>query len=314
MEHDVDVCIIGAGPGGYIAAIRAAQLGLKVAVAERDALGGICLNWGCIPTKAMLRSAELMTTLSHSADYGVEVDNVRLNYERVISRRDAVVKQLVGGIGSIFKSQGIQTVSGSARLVERGKVQVSGQEDATINARNVIVATGSLPATVPIPGADGSGVIDSDGALRLQQVPSSMLVIGGGPIGTEWSDIFNAFGCKVTLVEMMPTLRPLEDEDMGRTLERSLSRRGITIHTEAKLQEIVDGEDGKKVGVLTLKDGREERVSADCVLVGVGRKPNIESLGLDAVGVETDRRGFVQIDEHLRTNVPNVYAIGDLTG
>ena len=312
MEHDV--CIIGAGPGGYIAAIRAAQLGLKVVVVERDALGGICLNWGCIPTKAMLRSAEVMTTIGHAADYGVEVGSVRLNYDKVVSRRNAVVKQLVGGIGSIFKSHGIQTVSGTARLVERGKVQVSGQEETTINAKNVIIATGSVPATVPIPGADGSGVIDSDGALRIQDVPSSMLVIGGGAIGTEWSDIFNAFGTKITLVEMMPTLLPLEDEDMGRTLERSLSRRGIAVHTGAKLQEIRDGADGKKVGVVTLKDGREEQVSADCVLVGVGRKPNVEGLGLEAIGVETDRRGFIQIDEHLRTNVPNVYAIGDVTG
>jgi dihydrolipoamide dehydrogenase len=141
-----------------------------------------------------------------------------------------------------------------------------------------------------------------------------MLVIGGGPIGTEWSDIFNAFGCKVTLVEMMPTLLPLEDEDMGRTLERSLTRRGIDIHTGARLEEIADGDDGTKVGTLTLKDGKQERISADCVLVGVGRRPNTEALGLDAAGIRTDRRGFIEIDDHLRTNLPNVYAIGDVSG
>ncbi len=314
MDHDVDVCIIGTGPGGYVSAIRAAQLGLKVAAVERDALGGICLNWGCIPTKAMLRSAEVMTTISHAADFGVDVDSVRLNYEKVVQRRNAVVRQLVGGVGSLLKSNGVQVVTGTARLVERGKVQVSGQEETTINAKNVIIATGSLPATVPIAGAAGSGVIDSDGALRLQQVPSSMLVIGGGAIGVEWSDIFNAFGSKITLVEMMPTLLPLEDEEMGQTLAKSLTRRGIDVHNEAKLEQIMDGDDGKKVGILTLKDGAQQRIEAECVLIGVGRKPNTENLGLDAIGVETDHRGFVQVDDHLQTNLPNVYAIGDVTG
>ena len=312
-EHDVDVCVIGTGPGGYIAAIRAAQLGLKVAVVEREELGGVCLNRGCIPTKAMLRSAGLMATIQHAQDFGILVDNPRVDYAKVLAHRDRVVKQLVGGVGSLMKGNGIQVVRGSGRLDGPGKVSVSGQEEATVKAKNVIIATGSVPAKLPISGADGSGVIDSDGALALTEVPPSMLVIGGGAVGCEWADIFSSLGSEVTLVEMLPTLVPLEDEDMGKTLQRSLTRRKITVHTEAKLEEIGDG-DNKKFGTLTLKDGKQERVEADVILVGVGRKPNTKGLGLESLGVKTDRRGFVEIDDHLRTSVPNVYAIGDLTG
>ncbi len=314
MEHEVDVCVIGTGPGGYVAAIRGAQLGLKVAVVEREELGGVCLNRGCIPTKAMLRSADLLTTFMHSADFGILAENVRVDYAKVLARKDKVVKQLVGGVASLLESNGVQVIRGSGRLVERRKVLITGANEAAISAKNVIIATGSEPASLPIKGASGSGVIDSDGALELREVPQSMLVIGGGAVGAEWANIFGAFGSQVTLVEMLPTLLPLEDEDMGRALARSLSRRGITVHTDAKLEEISDGDDGKKVGTLTLKDGKQERVAADMVLIGVGRKPNTEGLGLDDVGVKTDRRGFVEIDDHLRTSVPNVYAIGDVSG
>ncbi len=314
MDHDVDVCVIGTGPGGYIAAVRAAQLGLKVAVVERVAVGGVCLNTGCIPTKAMLRSAEVMHTVQHSADYGILSDNVRLDFGKVIERREMVGKQLTGGVGGLLKSYGIPVLSGSGKLAERGKVVVSGGTDATVNAKHVILATGSVPAKLPIQGADNPNVIDSNGALALTEVPGSMLVIGGGAVGSEWANVFAAFGSQVTLVEMLPTLLPLEDEEMGRTLQRSFQRQGITVHTEAKVEAIETGDDGKAVGVLTLKDGTQERISADKVLVGVGRKPNTEGLGLDAVGTKVDRRGFVEVDDYLRTSLPNVYAIGDVTG
>jgi dihydrolipoamide dehydrogenase len=314
VEHDVDVCVIGTGPGGYVAAVRAAQLGMKVAVVEREELGGVCLNTGCIPTKAMLRSAEVLTTMQHSADYGILADNVSVDFEKVLARRDKVVKQLTSGVGGLFKSYGVEVVRGSGVLSERGKVRVSGATDATVNAKNVILATGSSPATLPIPGADGPGVIDSDGALALREIPKSMLIIGGGAVGSEWASVFSAFGTKVTLVEMLPTLLPLEDEDMGKTLARSLQRQGVTVHTEAKLEEIAQGDDGLSVGVLTLKDGKQERVSAEKVLIGVGRKPNSSDLGLETLGVKLDRRGFVEIDEYLRTSAGNVYAIGDVTG
>ena len=314
MAHDVDLCVIGTGPGGYIAAVRAAQLGMKVAVVEREELGGICLNRGCIPTKAMLRSAEVLHLAEHANEYGVLAENVSFDFEKVVNRREKVVKQLTGGVGSLFKSYGIEVIKGSGRLAQGGQVVVSGATDDTVNARNVILATGSVPAKLPIPGADGPGVIDSDGALALKEVPKSMLIIGGGAVGSEWACVFSSFGTKVSLVEMMPTLLPLEDEDMGRTLARSLQRQGVTVHTEAKLEEIAAGDDGQSVGVLTLKDGKQERIAAEKILVGVGRKPNTDGLALDAAGVKTDRRGFVEVDDYLRTNVPNVYAIGDITG
>lgn len=313
-EHNVDVCIIGTGPGGYVAAVRAAQLGMKVAVVEREELGGVCLNRGCIPTKAMLQSAELLSTMQHSADFGISAENVTVDFGKVVDRREKIVKQLVGGIGSLMKSYNVQVLKGSGQLIERGKVKVTGASEETINAKSVILATGSVPASLPVPGGDGPGVIDSNGALALREIPKSMLIIGGGAVGCEWATVFASFGTKVTLVEMMPTLLPIEDEDMGKALARSLARQGVTIHTEAKLEEITVGDDGLSIGVLTLKDGKQERVAAEKVLVGVGRKPNTTGLGLDAVGVTTDRRGFVTVDDHLRTNLPNVFAIGDLTG
>jgi len=314
VEHDVDVCIIGTGPGGYIAAVRAAQLGMKVAAVEREELGGVCLNRGCIPTKAMLRSAEVLQTMRHSADFGIMAENVTVDFPKVLAHRDKVVKQLVTGVGGLLKSYGVEVVRGNAVLAEGNKVRVSGSSDATINAKNILLATGSSPAKLPIPGADGPGVIDSDGALALTEVPKSVLIIGGGAIGCEWASVFSAFGSQITVVEMLPTLLPLEDEEMGRTLARSLQRQGVTVYTEAKLDEIAQGDDGLSVGVLTLKDGKQECVSAEKVLIGVGRRPNSADLGLEAAGVTLDRRGFVEVDEYLRTSAGNVYAIGDITG
>jgi len=313
-EHEADVCIIGGGPGGYIAAVRASQLGLKVAVVEREELGGVCLNRGCIPTKAMLHSAEVLTTMKHAADFGIVAENVSVDFSKVLGHRDRVVKQLVGGVNSLMKSYNVNVVRGSGQLVGGGKVKVSGASDETVTAKNVIIATGSVPAKLPIPGGDGPGVIDSDGALALTEIPKSMLIIGGGAIGCEWACVFSAFGTKVTLVEMLPTLLPVEDEEIGKTLARSLQRQGVTVHTEAKLNEITVGDDGLSVGVLTLKDGKEERVAAEKVLVGVGRRPNTAGLGLENVGVKTDRRGFIEVDDYLRSNIGNVYAIGDVTG
>jgi dihydrolipoamide dehydrogenase len=315
VDDELDLLVIGAGPGGYVAAIRAAQLGMRAAVVERDAVGGVCLNRGCIPTKAMLRTADLFTTMQHAGDYGILADNVRLDYDAVVRRREKVVKQLTGGVSSLLQGNNVPVINGSARLQGRSVVVTAADgQQQTINARNVMLATGSVPATPPIPGADGVRVIDSDRALLLDHVPASVLVIGGGAVGSEWANIFHSFGASVTLVEMLPTLLPVEDEDMGKMLARSFSRRGITVHTGAKLLEIVDGNDGQKVGIIEQKDGQQQRVSAEYVMIGIGRKPNTGGLGVEAAAVTTDRRGFVEVDDRLRTNVPGVLAIGDLTG
>jgi dihydrolipoamide dehydrogenase len=316
VDEQLDLMVIGAGPGGYVAAIRAAQLGMRTAVVERDELGGVCLNRGCIPTKAMLRSADLFTTMQHAADYGILAENVRLDFEAVVKRRDKVVKQLTGGVGSLLQANGVSVVRGSARLSAGQTVTISrqGSEDETYTPRQLMLATGSVPARPPIPGADGGRVIDSDGALLLDHVPASVLVIGGGAVGSEWANIFHSFGASVTIVEMLPTLLPIEDADIGKMLGRSFSRRGITVHTGAKLLQITDGDDGLKQGQIELADGKQVTVAAEYVMIGIGRRPNTEGLGLDAAGVKVDRRGFVEVDNHLRTSVPNVTAIGDLTG
>jgi dihydrolipoamide dehydrogenase len=310
-EREADLCVIGAGPGGYVAAIKAAQVGLKTVVVERDALGGVCLNLGCIPTKAMLRTAALYDTLREGEEYGILADNVRLDYGRVLERRDKVVKSLTGGVGSLLQSQGVEVVKGSATLLGPGQVSV--EREGEIRSRAVILATGSAPARLPIPGADSPGVIDSDGALDLKEVPKRLLVIGGGAVGCEWANVFASFGSKVTLVEMLPNLLPVEDEEMGKMLGRVFGRRGIDVRTSAQVERIAEAKRGALACTIKSGDGQQEQVTVDCVLIGVGRRPVTDGLGLEKVGVELDR-GWVVIDDHLRTNLDGVYAIGDLTG
>jgi len=311
VADQFDLCVIGAGPGGYVAAIRAAQHGLRVGLVERDEVGGVCLNRGCIPSKAMLRSAGLVQEAQHAASLGIQIENVRVDYSGVLRFRDKVVKQLTSGVTTLLQSQGVTIVKGEARLLARDRVEVRRNgERQEIAARSIIIATGSRPASLPIPGAQGRNVIDSDGALALTEVPRSMLIVGGGPIGVEWADIFASFGAQVTVVELLPSLIPLEDADMGRLLERVFTRRGIKVMTGARITAIEDGPDGDKRATIINQEGREEIVSAQYVLIGVGRRPNSENLGLESVGVASER-GFIKVDDHLRTNVPGIYAIGD---
>jgi dihydrolipoamide dehydrogenase len=309
----VDVCIIGAGPGGYVAAIRAAQLGLKAAVVERDELGGVCLNRGCIPTKALLRTAELLTAFQHAADFGIHAENVRLDYPAAVRYRDGVVRNLRQGVGGLLKSQGVQVLNGQGRLAGVGRVEVSANGSSeTVEARHVIVATGSEPAIPPIPGADNRElVITSDDALALTTLPRSVVVIGGGAVGAEWADIFHAFGCETTILEMMPTLLPLEDEEIGKQLARLFTKRGIKVLTGAKVLAIEAGEGGAVVRYQGA-DGQETTASGERVLMGVGRAPLTADLGLEAAGVQLDR-GWLPVDDALQTNVPGISAIGDVT-
>lgn len=309
-----DVAIIGGGPGGYVAAIRGAQLGLRTALVEREHLGGVCLNKGCIPTKAMLRAAEVYRLVQDGQRFGVRVDEVRLDYAGVLRHRDEVVQGLRSGVEALMRANGVAVFRGTGRLAGPGRVEVRGDGSSQqLQAGSVVIATGSTPAELPIPGARGSRVINSDQALELEEVPKSVLVIGGGAVGAEWASIFHAFGARVTLVEMLPTLLPLEDADIGRGLERLFRSSGISVRTGAKVAEIRERDDGQLESILTTEDGREERVAADYVLVGVGRRPNTAGLGLEESGVQTSK-GWIEVDDHLRTSVPNVYAIGDVTG
>src|SRR6266704_3917568 len=298
-----DVVIVGGGPGGYPAAIRAAQYGLRVALIEKERPGGVCLNWGCIPTKAMLRSAEVLELVQHSADFGVAADNVRLDYPAVLKRKDRIVKGLTDGVGQLLKANGVAYYAGHARfttptlidvvgvgkspLGEGGPLYTApsdgvGQPTARLAAKQVIIATGSTPAQLPIPGADLPGVINSDGAFLLKDVPKRIVIVGGGAVGTEWATMFSAFGSEVTLVELLPSLLPLEDEDMGRALGRSFQKRGIKVLTSSTVARIEEG--GKKSSLkvtIADKDGKnEQNIEADNVLIGVSRRPNSLDLNL----------------------------------
>ena len=311
-----DVVIVGGGPGGYPAAFRAAQYGLRVALIEKERPGGVCLNWGCIPTKAMLRSAEVLETMQHSADYGVLADNVRLDYPAVLKRKDTIVKTLTDGVSQLLKANGVTVYAGHGRFTGPNSLDVvgvgksplgaggplynapsdgGGQPKASVAGRNIIIATGSTPAQLPIPGADLEGVINSDGAFLLQTVPKRIVIVGGGAVGTEWATIFAAFGSEVILVELLPGLLPLEDEDMGRTLARSFQRRGIKVMTSSTVAKIEEGGRGKDslplAVTITDKDGKnEQKVDADNLLIGVSRRPNTLGLNLDVTGVRTDQR------------------------
>src|SRR6266540_2297326 len=333
-QSSFDVVVVGGGPGGYPAAIRAAQYGLKVALIEKERPGGVCLNWGCIPTKAMLRSADVLETVQHASDFGIDVQNVKLNYTNVLSRKDTIVKGLTDGVGQLLKANGVTVFNGHARFTGRTSLEIvglgqsplgkggplynapsdaSGQPKQQVDGKHVIIATGSTPAQQPIPGADLPGVINYDGAFMLKDIPKRIVVIGGGAVGTEWATMFAAFGSEVTLVELLPTLLPLEDEDMGRTVARSFQKRGMKVLTGSTVNKIEQAK-GKRLQVtIASQDGKNEQtVEADNVLIGVSRRPNTIDLGLDRTGVQTDKRGYISVDDQLRTNTQNVFAIGDV--
>ncbi|MFI1234604.1 dihydrolipoyl dehydrogenase [Nocardia salmonicida] len=325
---EFDLVVIGGGPGGYVAAIRAAQRGLKVCVVEKERPGGVCLNWGCIPTKAMLRSAEVFHTLASAAEFGVYADNVRYDFAAVRQRKDSIVKELTDGVAGLLKANGVTVIEGHARFVEPTVVEVhevgaspifdggpryaaaAGTPIRRVSARDVIIATGSVPVQPPIPGAGLPGVVTSDGAFGLTEVPQRLVIIGGSAVGAEWASLFATFGSQVTVVEMQDRLVPLEDKEIGDALGRSFRKRGITVLTGATVTAITEGD------VLRVSVGGPSAadLDADVVLVGVGRAPNTAELGLDVAGIATDARGFIEVDDRLRTGVEHVYAIGDVTG
>lgn len=322
--REFDLLVVGGGPGGYVAAIRAAQLGLSVGVVEKERPGGVCLNWGCIPTKAMLRSAEVLQTVRDAAAYGVRADNVGYDYTAVRDRMTEVVTTLTDGVAGLLKANGVTVIHGHARFTGPTTVEICdveagmgpryaadpGERVDTATARDVIIATGSTPIPLPVPGADLPGVITSDGAFGLTSVPERAVIIGGSAVGAEWASLFHAFGSAVTVVEMRDTLVPAEDADIGTALKRSFTQRGITVHTGSTVTSI-EQTDALRVSVTGPQPGE---IDADIVLFGVGRRANTAALGLEAAGVAIDGRGFITVDDQLRTNVAHVYAIGDVTG
>lgn len=307
---DYDLVVLGAGPGGYVAAIRAGQLGMKTAVVERDNVGGICLNWGCIPSKALLRNAEVVRLMRHAADFGISFDNPRYDFGAAIDRSRQVVKRLTGGVGFLLKKNGVEQVKGTGVLQDRNTISVK-ESGQTLSARNVIIATGARGRALPNVPIDGKVVITSREALELRDAPSRVVIVGGGAIGVEFADVYHAYGAEVTIVELLPRLIPLEDEEMSQHLERAFKRQGIGFMTGARVNgvEVNGGEARVAISV----GNAESTIECDRVLVAIGVRPNSEGIGLESVGVALDR-GSIVIGDHMETNVPGVYAIGDVTG
>jgi len=310
MDSNYDLVVIGSGPGGYVAAIRAGQLGLKAAIIEKEALGGTCLNWGCIPTKALLKNAEIVSYVRRSDEFGLKFDGFHADYEVAMSRSRRVVDRNTRGVRFLLRKNSVEHIEGTGRLVAPNRVSVEPQ-GAVIEAKNVIIATGSRPRSIPSLPVDGNRIISSRESIILTDLPSSMVIIGGGAIGVEFAYIYAMYGVDVTIVELLPRLVPNEDEDISAQLERSFKSLGMNILTGAGVTGVQTRPDGVTVSVE--QDGETQSIETGMVLVAVGVQPNVEDMGLDAAGVAVDRTGIV-VDEFLATSAPGVYAIGDVTG
>ena len=312
---EYDVIVIGAGPGGYVAAIRSAQLGKKTAIIEKRFMGGVCLNIGCIPSKALLKNADIAHTLrERGKEFGFKVDNLELDYAVAHDRSRKTSDRLVRGVTFLMKKNKIDVHMGAAKLTDKNTVEVTPEEGdvETLTAKDIIIATGAHTFTIPGVELDGEKVIDYETAILRDTLPDSAVIIGGGAIGVEFATIWNAYGVEVTIIEMLDTLLPLEDEAVGKEIEKAYKKRGINVMTGAKVKGVEATKKGTTVTVET-KDG-EENIEADLTLVAIGFKPNSQGLGLEDVGVKLSDRGHIEIDERMATNVDGLWAVGDVTG
>jgi len=305
---DYDLLVLGGGPGGYVAAIRGAQLGAEVGLIEERELGGACLNRGCIPTKALIESVHVLSLARRGAEFGVSCTDVGADYTRMSQRKDAICGRLRKGVGALLKKNKVTVVAGRGKLVDRHTIEVAGNsERSRVSGENIILATGSEPLRIKGFPFDGRTVLTSDDTLQLEEIPRSILIVGGGYIGAEWASIFRGLGAEVVVVEMMEQLLPRSDNDLAKELFRAFKKSGIEIHLETKVESV--NKRGKGA-LCKLSNGNQ--VETDKVLVCVGRSLNTADIGLDQVGIKTER-GAIPVDEHCRTSVPNIYAIGDIT-
>ncbi len=307
-----DLIVIGSGPGGYVAAIRGAQLGLKVAVVERAEQGGICLNWGCIPTKSLLKSAQVLEYARHAESYGIKIEKAEPDFEAVIARSRGVADKMSKGIQYLFKKNNITVISGHGKLADGKKVEVTGAdgEKNLYEAKHIILATGARSRVLPNIPQDGKRIIGYREALTLSRRPASLLVVGSGAIGSELAWFYNAMGTKVTLVEFMPTILPVEDEEVSKQVGRSFKKAGIEVLVKSTVENIETGGELLKINIRNKKD-QIETYEAEMVLSAVGITPNIENIGLEETGIELEK-GKIKVDDYYRTNVEGIYAIGDI--
>jgi dihydrolipoamide dehydrogenase len=312
---DYDVIVIGAGPAGYVAAIRASQFGLKTAIVDKQWLGGVCLNVGCIPSKALLKNAELAHTLrERTKEFGISFDNLQLDYGAAVKRSRTVSARLVSGVKFLMKKNNIEVIMGAARLNGKDKLTVTDAEGKVteLGAKNIIIATGAYPFVIPGVQIDGEKVLTYNEAILQTRRPESVVIIGAGAIGVEFATIWSSYGTQVTLVEMLPRLVPLEDEEVSAELKRAFQKRGIQSLTGHKVLSVQTTEKGVQVKVSS-EEG-EKTLEADQALISIGFKPNTRDIGLESAGVALNERGFVKVDARMATNVPGIWAIGDVTG
>lgn len=312
---EFDVAILGAGPGGYVAAVRASQLGLKTVCIEKADLGGVCLNWGCIPTKALLRNAEFMNFIKNSQEFGFTINDYSIDFPQVIKRSREISSRMSNGIAYLFKKYKVEHVKGTGTLVANDEIEVrnfEGVHTDTIKAKNIVIATGSRPRMFPGINVDHKHIITSKEALIQKKVPQKMIIMGAGAIGVEFAYFYNAFGAEITIIEMQDRLLPIEDKDVSSELARNYRKIGIKTLTNTRVLSADVKGDTVEVKIQK-KDGSEDVLTADLALNAIGIQANIEEIGLDKVGIETER-GFIKVNENLQTNVPNIYAIGDVAG
>ncbi|MGB5203965.1 dihydrolipoyl dehydrogenase [Eudoraea sp.] len=307
-----DIIVLGSGPGGYVTAIRASQLGFKTAIVEKENLGGVCLNWGCIPTKALLKSAQVFEYLQHAADYGLKADGVDKDFDAVVQRSRNVADGMSKGVQFLMKKNKIEVINGFGKLAPGKKVIVTDSEgkDTEYSAEHIIIATGARSRELPALPQDGKKIIGYRKAMTLEKQPKKMIVVGSGAIGIEFAYFYNAMGTEVTVVEFLPNIVPVEDEEVSKQLERSFKKAGVKIKTSSEVTHVDTSGDGVKATVKTAKG--EEILEADIVLSAVGIKSNIENIGLEEVGIATDRDKIL-VNDYYVTNIPGYYAIGDVT-
>ena len=310
MESNYDLVVIGSGPGGYVAAIRAGQLGLKTAIIESGDLGGVCLNWGCIPSKALLKNAEVVSYFNRADEFGLKMDNFSADFSVAIDRSRKVVDRNTKGVAFLLNKNKVDHIQGTGKIIGAGKVEVD-PNGTVIEARDIIISTGARPRTIPPLPVDGHKIITSRESIVLKDLPSSIVIVGGGAIGVEFAYIYKMYGVDVTIVEALSRLVPNEDEDISTQLERSFKRHRIEIMTGSSV--IGADTSGSGVKVTVEKDGAQQILDCDQVLVAIGIQPNVEDIGLETVGIATDRTGIV-VDEKMATNVAGIYAIGDVNG
>ena len=315
MTEQYDVVVIGAGPGGYVSAIRASQLGLKTAIVDKQWLGGVCLNVGCVPSKALLKNADLAETLrERSKEFGISFDNLQLDFGAAVKRSRKVSQRLTKGVAFLMRKNNIDVVMGSARLTDKNTVEVVEEkgEKKQLNAKNIVIATGSHTFVIPGVKIDGEKVVTYTEAILQEKRPESVVIIGAGAIGVEFATIWSSYGTDVTIVEMLPTILPLEDKEASAELAKAYKKRGIKMLTSTKVESVEATDAGVKVTVSG--EGGQQVLEAEQAMVAIGFRPNTSGIGLEEVGVKLDKRGFVEIDDRMATNVPGIWAIGDVTG